>query len=264
MKQAPILSGISAFLAALSILPSPARADSGVPAATSLASCTADDGSNVSGTSSCAVDNSTGSVTTAPSVLLTASAAYGGGGPASSGGFVVLNYNFAVVGGTHDAVVPVDIDVVLQQSTVNSADSPAYGFSEIVVNTPRTSTDAVICSSLCADASNGLATTLQVDVLADELGSNAITLEIEALAAGYADIPPNSASASADPRIYVDPSFADASAYSIVLSDGVGNGNSMAAVPEPGTLALMLAGLALIGFGAEASRRRPRARSSKG
>jgi hypothetical protein len=248
MKSTRIVSGLSAMLAVLSVCPSAARADSGVPAATSLVDCTADDGSHTGGTSSCAVDHSTASVSTLPFVLLTASAAYGGGTPASSGGFVVLNYNFEVVGGTQDTVVPVDIDALLRQMTVNGSVAPAYGFAEVIVNTPRSATSAVICSSECANSATSLDATLQVDVLADEAGSNTIHLEVEALAGGYADIPPNSAFASADPRIYVDPGFAGADAYSIVLSDGVGNG--IAAVPEPGSLGLMLGGLlALTGLG---------------
>ena len=255
MKQATLLSGLSTLAAALTFCPGFARADAGVPAATSLVDCTADDGSHVGGTSSCAIDHSTASVTTSPFVVLTASAAYDASAPASSGGFVVLNYNFAAVGGTQDTVVPVDIDVVLNQQTVNSSNSPAYGFSEIVVDTPRSSTGAVICSSSCIDSSTSLSTTLQVNVLADELGSNVVTLEIEALAGGYADIPPNSANASADPRIYIDPSFADASAYRIVLSDGLGNGNAVSTVPEPSALALLVGGLVLAGLGVGTSRR---------
>jgi len=256
MKPTPVSSGLAAMLAALSMCPSLARADSGVPAATSVVDCTADDGSQVGGASNCAVDHSTAAVTTSPFVLLTASAAYDGGTPANSGGFVVLNYNFEVVGGTRDTVVPVDIDAVLKQLAFNSGNSSAYGFAEVIVSTPSSSTSAVICTSGCIDAATSLATTLQIDVFADEPGSNLVTLEVEALAGGYADIPPNSASASADPLIHVDPGFADAGAYSIVLSDGVGNG--IAAVPEPGSLAMMLGGLAFAGFGAGMSRRRLR------
>ena len=257
MKLTRTLGGMMAAfsaLAALAIFPLAARADSGLPASTVVVDCTADDGSHVGGGSSCAVDHSTAAATTSPFVSLTASAAYTAAAPASSGGFVVLNYNFAVIGGTQDTVVPVDIDVLLQQVTVNSANSPAYGFSEVNVNTPRSATSVAICSSGCNNASNSFSGTLQVNALAGETGGNVISLEIEALAAGYADIPPNSATASADPRIYVDPGFANAASYSIVLSDGVGNG--IAPVPEPGTPGLMLGGLVFIGLGL--GRLRPR------
>ena len=57
-----------------------------------------------------------------------------------------------------------------------------------------------------------------------------------------------SASASADPFIFVDPAFSNASLYSIVVSPGVGNAGALA-VPEPGGIWPMLAvGLAAIGF----------------
>jgi len=54
---------------------------------------------------------------------------------------------------------------------------------------------------------------------------------------------PESASAKADPFIFLDPSFPGADLYSIVVSPGVGNA---ASVPEPGTAMLMaLAALAM-------------------
>ena len=253
MKTTSAWSGLAAVLAAALICPAAARAATVVPPATSLVTCTANDGSSIGDPSSCAVDNSTASVTTGPYVSLTASAAYGGGSPASSAGFAVLNYNFAVVGGTQDTVVPVDIDIALQQSAFNAGVSPAYGFAEVIVNTSLSSTNMVICTTSCANSANSFAGTLHVNAFADETGSNTITLEIEAISGGYADIPANSSSASADPRIYVDPGFANAGAYSIVLSDGIGNG--IAPVPEPATLALMLGGLGFVASRVKAARR---------
>ena len=50
-----------------------------------------------------------------------------------------------------------------------------------------------------------------------------------------------SADASADPWIYIDPTFASGSQYRIAGSDGVANGVS--AVPEPSTFALLALGL---------------------
>jgi hypothetical protein len=54
-----------------------------------------------------------------------------------------------------------------------------------------------------------------------------------------------SANASADPFIFIDPSFAGAANYSIEVSPGVGNGLPSAA-PEPGTLGLMASFLGLL------------------
>jgi hypothetical protein len=45
--------------------------------------------------------------------------------------------------------------------------------------------------------------------------------------------------------IFIDPSFVEASRYSIVVSPGVGNALPSAPVPEPGAV-----GLAVLGLGA--------------
>jgi hypothetical protein len=54
------------------------------------------------------------------------------------------------------------------------------------------------------------------------------------------------ASVYVDPLIQIAPGFANASQYSIELSPGIGN--SVAAIPEPSTYALMLAGLGVLGI----------------
>jgi hypothetical protein len=56
-----------------------------------------------------------------------------------------------------------------------------------------------------------------------------------------------SARAFADPYIYVDPAFANASLYSIVVSPGVAN-VPLSPVPEPTQAMLWLAGSVLIAF----------------
>ena len=43
---------------------------------------------------------------------------------------------------------------------------------------------------------------------------------------------------SADPHIYIDPSFAGGADYQFVVSDGVGNQTGLSSVPEPGSLTL--------------------------
>lgn len=234
-----------AVVIALASLLGAAQAAPVLPAASSIVDCTATDGSHVGGTNGCAVGNSTASVTISP-VALTASASYDAVVPASAGGFAVLTYSFAVLGGTPDTVVPVNIDFALQAITFSAGPSSVYAFAEIFADTPLSAGSAVICSSLCGNVATDLTGTLHVNVYAGS-SDGTITLEIEALAGGYADIPANSASAYADPRIYVDPAFANAGAYSIVLSDGVGNGPAPA-VPEPQTCALMLAGLGVFAW----------------
>jgi hypothetical protein len=59
--------------------------------------------------------------------------------------------------------------------------------------------------------------------------------------------PTGSASAYLDPIFYIDPTFPDASEYSIVISPGIGN-SPVSGVPEPSTWAMMLLGVAGLGF----------------
>jgi hypothetical protein len=69
------------------------------------------------------------------------------------------------------------------------------------------------------------------------------------------------ATAFLDPYFYIDPTFANASDYSIIVSPGVGN----FAAPEPSTWTMVLLGIASLGFarfrpeGREPGRRRARA-----
>jgi hypothetical protein len=57
-----------------------------------------------------------------------------------------------------------------------------------------------------------------------------------------------SASASADPFIFIDPAFPNAALYSIVVSPGVGN--STAAVPEPASVHLVISGVLALAISA--------------
>lgn len=59
-----------------------------------------------------------------------------------------------------------------------------------------------------------------------------------------------------DPLITIDPSTPDAQAYQILLSSGVANIGPAGAVPESSTWALMLTGLAVLGFAAHVRSRR--------
>ena len=60
----------------------------------------------------------------------------------------------------------------------------------------------------------------------------------------YAPSPNESASATLDPTFTIDPTFADAPQYSIILSEGIGNQPAQSTpVPEPGTLAVLVAAL---------------------
>ena len=64
------------------------------------------------------------------------------------------------------------------------------------------------------------------------------------------------ARAFVDPYIFIDPAWlADHPGYSVVVSAGIGNAApGVAAIPEPQTYAMMLAGLGLLGFAAHRRR----------
>jgi hypothetical protein len=100
-----------------------------------------------------------------------------------------------------------------------------------------------ICSMGCPDQSTDFDGTLQVKTNPGYIG----TVEMIVEAGGAFSDDPNSGYAYVDPYFYIDPSTPDASAYSITLSDGVGNG--LQGVPEPGAWALMLTGVGVAGAG---------------
>ena len=67
-----------------------------------------------------------------------------------------------------------------------------------------------------------------------------------------------SAIASADPFIFVDPAFPTANLYSIVVSPGVGNAIAGSTVPQPGgTWPMVAVGFAVIVFTRVRRRHRP-------
>ena len=230
-----------AVLSALAGSISAAQAALVLPAATSFVACDA-----VADANSCAVSNATSnaaaSVTRAPAVELTASSSHSAGFFSGDAGVAIFTYSFAVLGGTLDTVVPVNIDFALQATSTNGV-----SLADIVANTPQSAKEAEICSEAtgCSFISTNLAGTLHVSVFAGEANGNTISLRIQAGEEGSVDIA--SATAYAASWLYVDPTFANAGAYSIVLSDGVGN-SMAAAVPEPETCVLMLAGLGALAW----------------
>jgi hypothetical protein len=136
-------------------------------------------------------------------------------GPGS--GLAQLTYSFEVVGGTAGTQVPLIITANLETSASGGAASQA------IINVFAASTvSQEACSNLtCAGTSfsgnlAALATVGQVNSISLSAGTSIGT---EGSHSGFA---------SADPLIVVDPTFANASQYSVILSPGVANG-----VPEP-------------------------------
>jgi hypothetical protein len=148
-----------------------------------------------------------------------------------------LSYSFEVVGGKAGDIVPLLIATGLFTSDTGYADA----YASIGVTTSLDSESALYCSvdpasvpcaatsfsgTISAAATSGTVDTLTLLVEAGAvLGNNGVTTY------------PSSASASADPLIYVDPSFAEAATYEILVSPGIGNAG--AATPEPSTLLLI-------------------------
>lgn len=159
-----------------------------------------------------------------------------------------FTYWFDVIGGTAGTVVPLMIDYNL--SVFSTPDSSAL--ARVIVRTDLSflAEEAVCNPQVCDDTS--VSNTLSVQGLA---GSTLNSITLYALATAPATrISNESARAFVDPYIYVDPSFANASLYSIVVSSGVANvpvrpgpgpdpnpgpGPDPSQVPEPATLSLL-------------------------
>ncbi len=152
-------------------------------------------------------------------------------------GFVT--YSFQVQGGNPGDIVPMFISANLTASA--SSASHALGQAETLVHTSFGNTDAVVCTNgNCGTTATSFSGTFGFNTLSGE-GGDFIQLSVEAqsgdsLFAEFAD-------ASADPLIFIDPSFANAGSYSIVLSPGVAN--ALGSVPEPGTWVLFASAVAL-------------------
>jgi hypothetical protein len=148
-----------------------------------------------------------------------------------------LTYSFEVIGGNAGDIVPLLIATDLLSSSTGYADA----YVSIAVTTSQVTESYEYCAvdpasvpcaassfsgTIGAAATSGTVDQITLNVSAGAaLGNNGITTY------------PGSASASADPFIYVDPSFAGAANYKILLSTGIGNAEE--STPEPGTLILL-------------------------
>jgi len=195
-----------------------------LPAPQTLASCQLSDGSTVSGAMGCEVAGAE-SVALGLSPRVTLSAHID-----AKPGFDTIGsveYAFMVVGGSAGDAVPVQVDTELASSAAGSSFASAgillsFGSSFAI---PR---------SAARRASPGRSRSRS---LRAKWGTIHLTVQA---ASGFPVA--GAASASADPFIHIDPAFANAGLYGIVVSDGVAN----VPVPEPSpTLLLGLGGVAL-------------------
>ena len=146
-----------------------------------------------------------------------------------------IQYFFQVVGGNPGDTVPILIATDLNVTSTSSGGG-SFGFAQTAVHTRRLGdTFAVVCT----DGTCGTAATQFSGTISWRASSGAIGdyISVQAVAAVGDSLTAQSSTAFADPFLSIDPTFADAAQYSIVLSPGVGNG--IRAVPEPATLGVV-------------------------
>jgi hypothetical protein len=213
----------------------------GLPAASTFVQCFAD-GNNSFHATECnqggfpgvppsAFASATLSPVPAASVEVTAPPATVLGAGADSNVF----YYFGVTGGSPGDVVPILIDFALQASSTPESSALA----RLIVRTSALALPAVeelVCNPQACDETTFSDTLSLEAVSGSTLDSVTLYAMVQAPATRFSD---ESARAFVDPYIYIDPAFPDASLYSIVVSEGVGN----APVPEPATLWLLGAAL---------------------
>ena len=229
-------------------------------APTTMTECNAD-GVLVDDPTSCAASGSGASASASLSLLpfvglsvQSSSAPVDANFSGSSGALAIVTYAFQIVGGTPGTVVPILISTNL---TSAASSTNASGLADTQVHTSFGDDSEVVCTTgtLCPTTNTSFSGTFGWSAIAGETGD---TIQIKVEANSVGSLGAEWADASADPFIFIDPAFADAANYSIVVSPGVGNGEPMSSVPEPGTFGLAGTALAMLG-----TWRRSRRRSSQ-
>jgi hypothetical protein len=236
----------------------PAKADL-LPPPTSIAHCTATP-SFIQDPTACSIsgtlDSASATAITSPFVSLTAEA-FSAASPTLHAASAVadVQYSFQVTGGNPGDIVPILIETDLATLCTESVNSRCNAFSELNINTSVVGfrTLVVVCTDgTCGTTANSFSGTASTFARSGAVG-DFLDLFVQAGASGSFSAIDESASASADPFIFIDPSFANASLYSIVVSPGVGNAlPSPTTVPEPAPAVLF--GLGIL-FCATAHRR---------
>lgn len=237
---------VLACAAVLSLISISANANTLTPVSSTIQIST--NAGQVNGTTSLSSAGGTGTVVISPSVSVTSTIDDSSGGTAQ-GVTTFLDYYFEVIGGTPGDLVP-----VLVQTNLTTVESgvDSYAFAEIDVGP---TSEETVCTgpdcSLSASAFNG--------TVADTVASGSEEkIHFEIIAEVNTSFTGGTATASADPTIYVDPTFANAANYCIIVSDGVGNSGSCgsSATPLPAALPLFATGLGALGLLARRRKRK--------
>jgi len=220
-----------------------------LPTPTSGAECISALGTVVDSTTSCSNGGGTAAATLSPFAGVTASAVAGPN--MSSGADASLNYDFEVVGGNPGDTVP----LLITANLITIANSASDAFASIFVAPGLQSlggTQVVACTNeaLCTQPAE-FSGTFEVSVQSGSVNS----LGLEVVSGEVSSAGPENSSASADPLIVVDPSFANAAEYSIVFSPGVANAVQSSA-PEPGSSFLVVWALGVLAGLKQIARRR--------
>jgi hypothetical protein len=227
--KAALLCGI--VFASLSV-----SAAQALPVGTGSVTCLTETRTNITDPVSCNGGADSGLVTYAPFAGVSGRA-FGQGLTDSANVLGVLNYSFEVTGGTPGTVVPVDINTVLKAIPI----SIGIVFSEIDI-TANTSAGVTICNTSCGGETSFIGT-LQVSALSGAV--NTVHLEIEVGGARGNQFDFDGGMASADPYIYIAPTFPNADDFSIEVSPNIGN---VPATPLPAALPLFATGLGALGL----------------
>lgn len=237
----------AAALFALALLvalaPGAARA---LPAATTLTHCDVGNGHTLDDPSSCALgttDTIAVSLSTSPFVSLTAEAfSPAAAGIHGAGGTAIVRYSFQVTGGTPGEIVPVLIAASLATSGTSTTLTNAFALLTVSTGAAGLATLVAVCNDGTCGGPTSFSGTARTRARSGDSG-DFIELQVQAGTIGNA-LAAESARASADPFLFIDPSFPNASLYSIQVSPGVAN------VPAPEPVAAALIGLGALSLAA--------------
>jgi len=219
---------VLAVAGAVGLAATPGGAATILPGPTTLAHCFVNDGSPsfLDDPTSCTLgttDRASGSLTLAPFVSLTAEAfspvVVGVHGAEAD---VFVTYAFQVTGGNPGDLVPILIRTSLSTTGTDTSFSSASAALTIHTGAAGTSTLAAVCNNgSCGTTEHSFSGTLSSRARSGDTG-DFLFLQISAATIANA-LTSESARASADAFIFVDPSFPGASLYSIAVSPGVAN-----------------------------------------